>query len=231
MAILLICEDLDELTTLSQALERARLKTMTARSVKQALSLHAEPEVSLILLVQYASPIDDVRRLCAAMDAPLLLITDAVREEEEITLHHGGADSIRFRPYSIQLLISQTLALLRHTHRASTAAATVLKHAGVELDSNTRMVHVPDQPPCYLTPLEYNLLDALMRHAGQTLSADDLVTSVWGYEEGDSKMLRKLVSRLRKKVEPDLGSPRYILTVPGVGYRFDQREGLKNLEN
>ena len=228
MAILLICEDLDELTILSQALERARLKTMTARSVKQALSVHAEPEASLILLVRYVSPIDDVRCLCKAMDVLLILITDAVREEEEMALHNEGADVIRFRPYSIRLLISQTLALLRHTQRATAAAATILKQADIELDSNTRTVHRPGQAPHRLSRLEYKLLGALMRHPGQTLGMDDLVTDVWGYDKGDSEMLRKLVWRLRQKVELNPANPSYVITVPNVGYMFDRREGLRN---
>jgi DNA-binding response OmpR family regulator len=225
----LICPDLDEEAILSQALQRARVQPLPVRTVEQALSLYAsEPSPGLALLVQPTNPVDDVQQLCAATPTPLILITDAVREEEQIALHDKGADVICFRPYSVRLLVSQVLALLRHAPGEPSPNTTILKQAGVELNGNTRMVHVPGKPPEHLSPLEYNLLEALMRHPGQTLSADDLVTSVWGYEEGDKALLRKLVLRLRKKVEPELGNPRYILTVPGVGYRFDRREGLRN---
>ncbi len=230
MAILLICEDLDELTILSQALERARLKTMTARSVQQALSLHAEPEASLILLVQYASPIDDVRRLCEAMDALMILITDAVREEEEIALHNEGADIIRFRPYSIRLLTSQTLALLRHVPDSASVASTVLREADIELDSTTRTVLVDNQAPQRLSRLEFRLLHILMSSPGQVLTVDALVQRLWGYDKNAGYLLHNLVWRLRKRVEPDNQCPSYIVTV-NEGYMFNRRASLTERQN
>lgn len=76
-----------------------------------------------------------------------------------------------------------------------------------------------------LTHLEFRLLYTLMIHRGQVLPTETIVEQVWGYTgQGDKELVRGLVRRLRTKVEPDPGKPRYILTVAGVGYSFNQQE-------
>jgi DNA-binding response OmpR family regulator len=72
-----------------------------------------------------------------------------------------------------------------------------------------------------LTHLEFRLLHELMIHQGQILTTEVIVDRVWGYSEGDRELVRGLVSRLRAKVEPDPRKPRFVITVPGVGYTFN----------
>jgi DNA-binding response OmpR family regulator len=100
-----------------------------------------------------------------------------------------------------------------------------LSLAGLTLDPATRTVQISGLPSRRLTHLEFRLLYTLMIHRGQVLPTETIVEQVWGYSgQGDRDLVRGLVRRLRAKVEPDPSSPRYVLTVPGVGYSFNQQE-------
>ena len=91
---------------------------------------------------------------------------------------------------------------------------------GLLLDRSRNEAQHLGQPPIRLTPLEMRLLEALMLNAGQVLSTDGLIDTVWGIEGGDRTMLKQLVYRLRTKIEPDPTQPIYVETIPGVGYAF-----------
>jgi DNA-binding response OmpR family regulator len=109
------------------------------------------------------------------------------------------------------------------------AAVADLQVDDLTLDLATRMARRGKHVLPRLTALEGRLLHVLLRHRGQTLPAETLIERVWGYTgAGDRNMLRKLVNRLRAKIEPDPRQPRYIITVRGIGYRFktsERREG------
>jgi DNA-binding response OmpR family regulator len=86
------------------------------------------------------------------------------------------------------------------------------------LDRSRNELSRAGQEPIRLTPLETRLLEALLRNAGQVLSADALINAVWGTEGGDRAMLKQLVYRLRAKIDTDPAQPTWIETIPGVGY-------------
>ncbi|MBK8431343.1 MAG: winged helix-turn-helix transcriptional regulator [Chloroflexi bacterium] len=104
--------------------------------------------------------------------------------------------------------------------RTGNAALTpgLLHAADLTLDRARLEVQRPSAEPVRLAPLEMRLLEALMLNAGQVLTAESLITTIWGAEGGDRTMLKQLVYRLRAKLEPNPAQPRYIETVPGVGY-------------
>jgi DNA-binding response OmpR family regulator len=122
-------------------------------------------------------------------------------------------------------LIAQTEALLRRAGGVPLFSLPNLNLAGLTLDPATRTVEVADHPSRRLTHLEFRLLYTLMTHRGHVLPTETIVERVWGYSgEGSRELVRGLISRLRAKVEPDPRRPQYILTVPGVGYSFNQEE-------
>jgi DNA-binding response OmpR family regulator len=86
------------------------------------------------------------------------------------------------------------------------------------LSPSRREVKIGDSEPVALTALEGRLLDCLIINAGQILTIDALIDHVWGAQGGDRDMLRQLIRRLRRKIEPDPANPIYIQTVPGLGY-------------
>jgi DNA-binding response OmpR family regulator len=152
-------------------------------------------------------------------------IVSQVGEETHYELLEAGADLVIPRPFSARLLIAQVRALLRRSGGVPLSSLPILSLANLTLDPATRTVQVTGQPSRRLTHLEFRLLYALMIHRGQVLPTETIVEQVWGYTgQGDKELVRGLVHRLRTKVELDPGNPRYILTIPGVGYSFNQQE-------
>jgi DNA-binding response OmpR family regulator len=95
-----------------------------------------------------------------------------------------------------------------------------LTAAALTLDRTRQEVHIADQPPIRLTALETKMLDVLMRHPGQVVTTESLMTAVWGAESADRTMLKQLIYRLRHKLQSDAAQSPLIETVPGIGYTF-----------
>ncbi|HIP71130.1 MAG TPA: winged helix family transcriptional regulator, partial [Anaerolineae bacterium] len=98
------------------------------------------------------------------------------------------------------------------------AAPAALRAGELTLDSSRRELRIGQDKTVYLTPLENRLLHYLMSNSSHILTTEALISQVWGAEGGDRDMLRQLVRRLRRKIEPDPSQPIYIETVPGHGY-------------
>jgi DNA-binding response OmpR family regulator len=220
MHALLIAHDPDEKALLTLVLQRAGLSVTKADALERILQTGPEQPVDFVVLTSRESPpVAQIRRFRSQTQVPLLIIAGRIDERTHVDLLEAGADMVLPRPFSARLLIAQVRALL---HRAAGIPFFILPPLSIEgltLDPAARTVQVDERPPCRLTHLEFRLLYTLMIHQGQVLSAETLVEHVWGYTgEGDRDLVRGLVSRLRAKIEQDTRSPRYIITVPGVGY-------------
>jgi len=103
----------------------------------------------------------------------------------------------------------------------SPSALPVVEVEGLKLAPAARTVTLHDGEPIHLTPLEFRLLFLLLSHRGQVIPTEDLIERVWGYAEtGSRDLARGLVSRLRSKLDDPAEAPRFIETIPGVGYRL-----------
>jgi DNA-binding response OmpR family regulator len=226
MYALLLARDADEKAVLSLVLQRAGLAVTTSNDLERALQTWPERPADLILLALSADdPLADVRRVRAETTVPIIAIVSQVGEEMHYELLEAGADLVVHRPFSARLLIAQVRALLRRAGGVPLSSLPTLTLADLTLDPATRTVQVTDQPPRRLTHLEFRLLYTLMIHRDQILPTETIVEQVWGYTgEGDKELVRGLIRRLRTKVELDPSNPRYILTVPGMGYSFNQGE-------
>ncbi len=227
MYALMIAEDADEGAVLSLVLQRAGLAVNTGKDLEHAMQGWLERPADLILLaLPSLPPQEQVRRVRLETEVPLLLIINETTEELHYTLLKMGADLVVVRPFGARLLIAQVGALLRRSGGVPLFSLPGLSLAGLILDPVTRTVEVFGHPGRRLTHLEFRLLYALMTHRDQVLPTEAIVERVWGYTgEGNRELVRGLISRLRTKVEPDPRNPRYILTVSGVGYSFNTREG------
>lgn len=227
MFALLLAKDPDERAVLTLVLQRAGLAVTPVGDFEKTIQTWAERPVDLILLaLQSADPLVQVQRIRRETDVPLVVLIDQTGEDVHCTLLEAGADLVIARPFSARVLIAQIRALLRRAGSMPLFSLPTLSLAGLTLDPTTRTVEVAGQPSRRLTHLEFRLLYILMTHKGQVLPAETIVERVWGYTgRGDRALLRGLISRLRAKVEPDPRSPRYILTVPGIGYSFNPQEG------
>ena len=222
MHALLVAQDPDEAAVLALVLQRAGLTVARASALERILQTGPEQPTDFVALVPRESPPPaQIRRFRAQTQVPLMIIVGRIEEETHAELLEAGADLIIPRPFSARLLIAQVRALLRRAAGVPFFTLPTLNVADVTLDPATRAVQVGDQAPRRLTHLEFRLLYTLIIHRDQVLPTETLVEHVWGYlGEGDRDLVRGLVSRLRAKVEPDPRTPRYITTVPGVGYTF-----------
>jgi DNA-binding response OmpR family regulator len=225
MYAMLLTENSDERAVLSLVLQRAGLAVTTAHDLDRAMRTWLDRPADLIVLALDDDHLADVRRARAETPVPLVLIIDPIAEGFHFSLLEAGADLVISRPFSARLLIAQVQALMRRAGTVPLFSLPALSQAGLTLDAANRTVEVSGHRSRRLTHLEFRLLYTLMTHRGQVLPAEVIVERVWGYSgRGDKELVRGLVSRLRSKVEPEPRTPRYIRTVPGVGYSFDPDE-------
>jgi two-component system KDP operon response regulator KdpE len=144
-------------------------------------------------------------------------------EDDKVVALNAGADDYITKPCGIRELTARLRAAVRRGNLPDISQDAPLRVGQLELDKakyrvrkNGRLIH--------LTPKEFEMLNYLMVHAGETISPTQLLRAVWGSEYGtDFVYIRMFVSQLRKKIEEDPLNPKYLLTVPRVGYRFDDR--------
>ncbi|HUW08910.1 MAG TPA: response regulator transcription factor [Anaerolineae bacterium] len=227
MYALLVAPDGDEAAVLSLVLQRSGLAVTSARSIERAVQTWSERPADLVLAALAADdPVAQVNRIRSETVVPLAIVVDPLQEELHYALLEAGADMVIQRPFSARLLVAQMRSLLRRSGGVPLIALPTLSLSGLTVDPATHMVSLDNQPSRRLTHLEFRLLYTLMMHRGQVLTTDIIVQRVWGYADdaGSRELVRGLVSRLRGKVEPDPRQPRYIRTVPGVGYVFEADE-------
>jgi len=225
MYALLIAQDGDERAVLSLALQRAGVAVTMGADLERAMNSWFERPADLVLLTAMDDVVAQVLRIRADTEVPLVVVADPLAEQVHADVLERGADLVVTRPFSTRLLIAQLRALLRRAGNVPISSLPTLSLAGVTLDPAARTVQVADAQLRRLTHLEFRLLYTLMIHPGQVLPTELIVERVWGYTgQGDRDLVRGLVSRLRSKVEPEPRTPRYIVTLPGVGYAFDPEE-------
>jgi DNA-binding response OmpR family regulator len=207
-------------------LRREGFQTIQAHDGATALRRWSEEQPDIIILdinLPRAVPNLDGFAVCRRIRevdevTPIILLTARTEEEDILQGLKLGADDYVLKPFSPRQLVARVHALLRRTGRGQALAA---RQAGdLTLDPARREARIGGGPPVSLTPLENRLLEVLLLNAGHILTSEDLINHVWGAEGGDRDMLRQLVRRLRAKIEADPSQPRYIETVPGLGYGF-----------
>src|SRR5215468_836060 len=152
---------------------------------------------------------------------PVIVLSARGQERDKIAALDGGADDYVSKPFSMgELLARMRVALRRRDQVGEGAAGSVFSVGTLRVDLAGRHVQV-DGKEVHLTPIEYKLLTALVRHAGKVLTHRQLLQEVWGPSRTeDSQSLRFYVAQLRRKLEAVPARPRYLLTEPGVGYRL-----------
>jgi two-component system, OmpR family, KDP operon response regulator KdpE len=162
------------------------------------------------------------RNLRAISQVPIIVLSVRGEEKTKVQALDAGADDYVTKPFGMDELLARIRAALRRARAEKTdAAATVLEVGDFRVDLENRSVSVKGSE-VHLTPKEYDLMVYLVSHPGKVLTHRTLLTSIWGGESAEqTEYLRVFVGQLRKKVEPEPAGPRYILTEPWIGYRFD----------
>lgn len=164
------------------------------------------------------------RRLRAFSEVPIIVLSVKGEERSKVEALDAGADDYVTKPFGIDELLARIRATLRRAPLASDRAKSVLEAGDFRLRLDERMLTIKEKE-IHLTPKEYDLLVYLVRHPGKVLTHHALLGAVWGgdYTE-QTEYLRVFIGQLRKKIESDPATPKYILTEPWVGYRFDPGE-------
>ncbi len=228
MYALLLAHNADESAVLRLVLQRAGFATRITTDLEAAIQDWQEKPSDLVLLAfKDQVAIEKIRELRTLTEVPIVLVSKPIQEDLHVDLLEEGVDLVVHRPFSARIMISQLQALMRRAVGVTVSNLPSFTVGDLILDPSVRSVQVKDQPPKHLTRLEFRLLYTLMVHQGQVLSTEILVERVWRYSgRGDRDLVRGLVKRLRAKIEPDPHNPRYILTIPGVGYRLQEPEGI-----
>ncbi|WAH36430.1 response regulator [Alicyclobacillus dauci] len=163
--------------------------------------------------------IEVLKRIREWSNTPVIVLTAKEQEADKVTLLDAGADDYMTKPFGMGELLARIRVALRHVAGASTEP--VLVFGELTIDLAKRIVKRSGEA-VKLTPTEYDLLKVLATHAGRVMTHQQLLQHVWGSldEQLDSQYLRVYVGHLRKKLEEDVTHPKYILTEPGIGYRF-----------
>ncbi len=220
---LLIVEDETTLReTLAYNLKREGYEITATGDGGEALELAREHEFDLIVLDVMLPTLDGlsiVRILRKEQRTPIILLTARSGEVDRIMGLETGADDYVVKPFSLGELLARVRAVLR---RATPEATTRLEAGDLALDLIGRKAYRSEQE-MRLSHKEFDLLAALIRNAGTALSRERLLQQVWGYDyPGDTRTVDVHIRWLREKIEDDAAEPKRIVTVRGVGYRFEQ---------
>lgn len=165
------------------------------------------------------SGLDVVRQVREWSTVPILILSVRDREIDKVEALDAGADDYLTKPFGLAELLARIRSALRRSSLIRDTG-TVFRCHDLTVDLTVRSVMMGERR-IQLTPTEYELLKTLVQQAGRVLTHHQILTKVWGEQyAGDAHMLRVNVSNLRRKLEPDPVRPRYLITEPGVGYRF-----------
>src|SRR5450631_1309521 len=200
-----------------------------AESGEAALEKMRQESFDLVLLdinLPGLSGLETCRAMRARSEVSILMLTVRSRTEDKVEALDAGADGYVTKPFDVNELLARVRAALRRAPTSALGESGVLHLDGLEIRFHERRVRVNGRV-ARLTPTELDLLQYFVTHANSVLPHDKILQAVWGPDYGNEvEYLRVFVNQLRKKIEPDPARPRYILTEPWLGYRFDMPENV-----
>ncbi len=228
MTRVLVVEDEESVSdALSYMLRKEGFEVAVAATGPEALEVFDRNGADLVLLdlMLPGLPGTEVcRTLRQRSKVPVIMLTAKDSEIDKVVGLELGADDYVTKPFSSRELVARMRAVLRRQGDTEEAESAVLTVGPVRMDVDRHIVAVRGQN-VQLPLKEFELLEVLLRNAGRVLTRGQLIDRVWGADYvGDTKTLDVHVKRLRAKVESDPANPRCILTVRGLGYKFDPAE-------
>jgi two-component system KDP operon response regulator KdpE len=221
---ILVVDDETQITrVLRTALSAQAYDVRIANDGEMALEIMKDWTPNLVITDLAMSNLDGVglcRRIRETSEVPIIVLSVRGQDRVKVEALDAGADDYVTKPFSMNELLARIRAHLRHVAPAE-ATPHVIAAGDFRMDLDTRSVSVAGNE-IRLTPKEFELLAFLARHAGKVVTHRALLAAVWGPNNTEQpEYLRVFVGQLRKKIEPDPSSPKYLLTEPWVGYRFE----------
>ncbi|HEX6208069.1 MAG TPA: response regulator transcription factor [Actinomycetota bacterium] len=219
--VLVVDDDPQILRAVRTSLRARGFDVHTAPNGETALEALSEEGAELVILDLGLPGLDGqevLRRLRSWSDVPVIVLTVRDAQSEKVAALDAGADDYIVKPFAMEELLARMRAVRRRV--SAGASEAVLRFEELEVDLARQAVRLNGEL-VHLTPTEYRLLETLVTHPGKLLTHGWLLQRVWGPRYGDeSHYLRVYVQQLRKKLRDDPGKPRFILTEPGLGYRW-----------
>ena len=221
---LIIYDDAESGLVWSGALKAAGIDATTTHIGRDTLTVWSEVLPDLIVIEDFDGEPEELAlcvRLRREATVPILLLTTQHAEAFHLRAYQAGVDECIALPVNPQLFVAKVKAWLRRTLTLPTATLDTIGVGGFQLEAARRRLTTESGRTLRLTNLELRLLLVLMSAPGRTIDQAALIERVWGpYGGGDTIMLKNVVYRLRRKLEPEPHRPRYLLTVDQTGYRF-----------
>ena len=221
--VLVIEDDTSLRRALRTSLKARAFEVMESPTAEEGLVLVADDRVDVVLLDLGLPDLDGVealRRLRTFSDVPVVVLTARDRQHDKIEALDAGADDYVTKPFGMDEFLARIRAAVRRGAPESPEPLVVTTD-DFTLDVGERQAHDRDGSEIRLTPTEWRLLEALARRAGHLVTHTELLRAAWGPAYGrELNYLRVYANQLRRKLEPDPSAPRYLLTEPGIGYRF-----------
>ncbi|MFM9703020.1 response regulator [Streptomyces galilaeus] len=187
------------------------------------LAAARQPDVVLLDLgLPDMDGVDVIKGLRGWTRVPILVLSARQGSDEKVAALDAGADDYITKPFSMNELLARLRAAVRRTEEAPLEPGTTLvETAGFTIDLLAKKAVRGDRD-VRLTPTEWHLLEILVTNPGRLISQKHLLLEVWGVSESDkTNYLRVYMAQLRRKLETDPAHPRYLITEPGMGYRFE----------
>jgi two-component system, OmpR family, KDP operon response regulator KdpE len=222
--VLIIEDDPQIQRFLTAALESHDFATECAATGADGLRLATlqQPDIVIADLgLPDISGLDVIKRLREWFGRPIIVLSARSQESDKVTALDSGADDYLTKPFGVAELLARMRVAMRHgANRGATDDEPRIDIGGLAIDLGARRVQ-RDGTDIHLTPIEYKLLVALVRHRGKVMTHRQLLRDVWGAAHVESPhYLRIYMRSLRQKIEINAAQPRYLLTEVGVGYRF-----------
>ncbi|MFD1211560.1 response regulator [Arthrobacter sp. GCM10027362] len=225
MTRILIVEDEESLSDpLSYLLDKEGFEVEVVDNGLDAITEFDRMGADLVLLdlmLPGQSGTEVCRQLRQRSNVPVIMLTAKDSEVDKVVGLELGADDYVTKPYSSRELVARVRAVLRRQAEPEELLASTVQSGPVRMDIERHVVTVNGEQVS-LPLKEFELLEMLLRNAGRVLTRGQLIDRVWGSDYvGDTKTLDVHVKRLRGKIEPDPSAPRYLVTVRGLGYKFE----------
>jgi DNA-binding response OmpR family regulator len=226
MTILVVDDEPELRELLAFALRQAGLEASLAEDGESALARWQQDQPGVVVLdfnLPDRSGLSVLEHIRATSSVPVIMLTVRNAEEDVLRAFDLGADDYVTKPFSPRQLVARVKAALRRVGGKEREEVTV---GPVRLDLARHEISLPGREAVHLTQLEMRLLEVLMSSPGEPFSAARLIEQVWGYEGtlADQSLLKSLVRRARRKIEPNPRQPLYLQTLPGAGYLFSLAE-------
>ncbi|MDT0327729.1 response regulator [Nocardiopsis lambiniae] len=222
MRVLVVDDDIQIIRAMKINLRARGHDVDTAGEGAEALRLAAERHPDVVLLdlgLPDMEGLDVIRRLRGWSQVPIIVLSARHSAGEKVRCLDSGADDYVTKPFGMDELLARMRAAERRSVRGE--EAPVVRTASFSIDLGAKRV-LRDDEEVRLTPTEWHILEILARNAGQLVSQRRLLHDVWGPAyQSETNYLRVYMAQLRRKLEPDPGRPRYLITEAGRGYRFE----------